>query len=266
MKKYKGIVFFDVDGTLIDCFKGITKPTEATRESIKKLKENGYLTMLATGRSKCCLDEGILSLRLDGYITSNGSYADIEEEIIFNYPIEKNKLAEIVEYLNENNMDYILEGQELNYLSSKNNKTLNELLEKANIGQDVLTDKWNINDIESNKIIIITNNDADYENLVEKYKEEFAFMKHPFGVSVEMYKSEYTKGYGVEQLADKLQIDIENTYAFGDGENDIEMFKAVKHGIAMGGYHQSLEEHAYDFTGDVENEGITQGLEKLGII
>jgi Cof subfamily protein (haloacid dehalogenase superfamily) len=262
----KGIVFFDVDGTLIDCFKGITKPTEKTRESIKKLKENGYLTMLATGRSKSCLDEGLLSLGLDGYITSNGSYADIDDKIIFSYPINKEKLVEIVEYLNENNMDYILEGQELNYLSSSNNEKLNDLLKGANIGQDVLTDKWDINDIECNKIIAIINTEDDYNKTVEKYSEEFAFMKHPYGISFEIYKSEYTKGYGVTELADILQINMENTYAFGDGENDIEMFQAVKHGIAMGGYHELLEEHAYDFTEDVENEGISKGLKKLGLI
>ena len=41
MKNLKGIVFFDVDGTLIDCGKGLYKPSNKTKEAIKKLKENG---------------------------------------------------------------------------------------------------------------------------------------------------------------------------------------------------------------------------------
>ena len=38
-KNLKGIVFFDVDGTLIDCGKGLYKPSNKTKEAIKKLKE-----------------------------------------------------------------------------------------------------------------------------------------------------------------------------------------------------------------------------------
>ena len=34
----------------------------------------------------------------------------------------------------------------------------------------------------------------------------------------------------------------------------------------MGGYHKKLEPYAYDFTEDVENEGIEKGLIKLGLI
>ena len=46
----KGVVFFDVDGTLIDWTKKIYAPTKATKAAIEKLRDNGYLTILATGR------------------------------------------------------------------------------------------------------------------------------------------------------------------------------------------------------------------------
>ena len=41
IKKYKGAVFFDVDGTLIDERIGVRVPTEATRDAIARLRENG---------------------------------------------------------------------------------------------------------------------------------------------------------------------------------------------------------------------------------
>lgn len=267
MKDCKGIVFFDVDGTLIDCFKGISAPTESTRKSIKKLKENKFLTILATGRPKSCIDENLLNLGLDGYIASNGAYADFKEDIIFDYPIDNEKLSEILDYFKENNIDYMLEGHEMNYISSYENKKLMELLEGAKLNMDYITDKWDRNKVKTSKIIIVNNeNNEIFEKVSEKYKDGFTFMKHPMGVSFEMYLSKYTKGYGVKQLVNKLGIDMDKTYAFGDGENDIEMFQVVKHGIAMGGYHEKLEAVAYDFTENVENEGITKGLEKLELI
>lgn len=38
----RGVVFFDVDGTLIDWTKKIYVPTKVTKDAIVKLRENGY--------------------------------------------------------------------------------------------------------------------------------------------------------------------------------------------------------------------------------
>ena len=78
----KGIIFFDVDGTLIDWTKGIFKPSKVTKLAIEKLRENGYLTILATGRPKNCIDEGLIDLGLNGYIASNGAYAEIDNKVL----------------------------------------------------------------------------------------------------------------------------------------------------------------------------------------
>ena len=48
-------------------------------------------------------------------------------------------------------------------------------------------------------------------------------MANQFGDTFEIYVSKYTKGYGVDHLLEKLGIDRENAYAFGDGENDMDM-------------------------------------------
>ena len=52
MKKYKGVVLFDYDYTTVDQDDGILTASAKTIESLQKLKENGYLTMLCSGRSK----------------------------------------------------------------------------------------------------------------------------------------------------------------------------------------------------------------------
>ena len=52
MKKYKGVVFFDYDGTTVDEVDEIKTATPTTVESLNKLKENGYLTMLCSGRTQ----------------------------------------------------------------------------------------------------------------------------------------------------------------------------------------------------------------------
>lgn len=263
----KGIVFFDVDGTLIDWRKGIYSPTKTTKEAINKLKENGYLTVLATGRPKSSITEEIEALGLNGYIASNGAYAEIENEVIFNECINNEKLKDLLYFLEENEIVYILEGQEKNYVLDVNNEKVKYLIDKANLGIDSFTENWTKENVKVSKIIAIGKNENSYNIVCEKYKEkEFAFMSNQFGDTFEIYIAKYTKGYGVEHLLERLDISKDHAYAFGDGENDIEMFQAIKYGIAMGGYHKDLEPHAFDFTEDVENEGIYKGLKKLELI
>ena len=63
-------------------------------------------------------------------------------------------------------------------------------------------------------------------------------------------------------LYQKLGIDYENTYAFGDGVNDIEMFQLVKHGIAMGNAVQELKNIASDITKSVDDDGVAAAFVK----
>ena len=264
----KGVVFFDVDGTLIDCTKHIFKPTKATKSAIEKLRENGYLTILSTGRPKNSIDEGLLDLGLNGYIASNGAYAEIDNKVLFNESLDNKELKVLLDFLEENNVVYMLEGQDYNYVLDINNEQILNIIKMANLNIDNFKEDWDKDTVKVSKIIAVAYDEKSVDLVCERFKEKgYSFMCNlSNGKLFEIYKSKYTKGYGVEHLLNMLDINKENAYAFGDGENDIEMFQAVKHGIAMGGYHKKLEPHAYDFTEDVENEGIEKGLKKLGLI
>ena len=266
--KNKGAVFFDVDGTLIDWTKKIYVPTKATKKAIERLKENGYLTILATGRPKNCIDEGILDLGLDGYILSNGAYAEIDNKVLFNEPLDNKELKVLLDFLEENNVVYMLEGQEYNYVLDINNNKILELIRDVNLNINRFKDEWDKDTVKVNKIIAVAYDEESFDLVVDRFRKEgYAFMSNlSNGGLFEIYKAKYTKGYGVDHLLNLLDIDKDNAYAFGDGENDIEMFQSVKYGIAMGGYHKRLEPYAYDFTEDVENEGIEKALIRLGII
>ena len=54
--------------------------------------------------------------------------------------------------------------------------------------------------------------------------------------------------------------------AFGDGLNDVEMFKTVGYGVAMGDAVPELRALAQYQTGTVEEDGIYNALQHLGII
>ena len=76
----------------------------------------------------------------------------------------------------------------------------------------------------------------------------------PFGSS---------KGDGVLKLLEHVGINPEQTCAFGDGENDIEMFQLVKYGIAVENAKVELKAEAKFITDSNANNGVANVLDKI---
>ena len=66
------------------------------------------------------------------------------------------------------------------------------------------------------------------------------------------------KGIGVNKVLEYYGIDKSQAMAFGDGNNDIEMFEQVGHPIAMGNASDDLKAVADEICGDVSEDGIYQ--------
>ena len=64
------------------------------------------------------------------------------------------------------------------------------------------------------------------------------------------------KGAGIEKMLKHYGIDKSQAMAFGDGNNDIEMLKAVGNGIAMANASDDLKAVADEICGDVSEDGI----------
>ena len=65
------IIFFDIDGTLIDMEK--KRITERTLDALRRLQQNGILLAIATGRSPLIVPK-FDGVEFDVFLTYNGSY------------------------------------------------------------------------------------------------------------------------------------------------------------------------------------------------
>ena len=70
----------------------------------------------------------------------------------------------------------------------------------------------------------------------------------------------------VEKVLEHYHIDRSEAVAFGDGNNDLEMLKAVGHGIAMGNGSDELKEIAEEVCGHVADDGIYHYCKEHGLI
>ena len=75
-----------------------------------------------------------------------------------------------------------------------------------------------------------------------------------------------SKASAMQLLSEHLNISMDNTWAFGDSSNDLPMFEAAAHGIAMGDHSSVLEPFSEMITDTVDNDGIAKALSHFGLI
>ena len=87
------IVFFDIDGTLIDM--QAKKITPKMLETLHRLQDRGIKICIATGRSPMVLPK-IDGVAFDAYLTFNGSLCYDRKGVIFSNPIP---LKDVVRFI-----------------------------------------------------------------------------------------------------------------------------------------------------------------------
>ena len=65
---------------------------------------------------------------------------------------------------------------------------------------------------------------------------------------------------------DYFDISREETMAFGDGDNDLDMLAFVNTGIAMGNGSENVKKIAEYITDPVDNDGIFNAVKRYGLI
>ncbi|MNJ41790.1 Sugar phosphatase YbiV [compost metagenome] len=74
------------------------------------------------------------------------------------------------------------------------------------------------------------------------------------------------KAIAIEKVLAHLNIPRENTFGFGDGNNDIEMLEYCNTGVAMGNAREELKAVADDITDDVDHDGLYNSFKKYHLI
>lgn len=79
---------------------------------------------------------------------------------------------------------------------------------------------------------------------------------------VTIVPAEVTKGQALEKLRAELGIAVEDTFAVGDGDNDIQMLEWAAHGVAMGQAPGSVLAVADEVTAPVAEDGLATALDR----
>lgn len=258
----KRAIFFDIDGTLIDCLHGITRMTPGVKKAIRTLKANGDYVFIATGRPYAFLSDDLLNFGFDGFVLTNGAQVKVKDQFIYKDPIEKAFVKQLVCNFEELNIQYILQSEVYSYIKDTN-KELHLLYDNYSIARKYLKSNYNGTDLHTYKIEMLSTNQQGRDYCLSLKNDHYDCIQDSEEKYFELYSKKNTKATGILKALDYLNIKIENSYAFGDGENDIEMLSTVGCGIAMGNASDEIKNYAKKVTDTVQNDGIALGIKRF---
>lgn len=258
----KKAAFFDVDGTLIDCTIGIMDISDRVKKAIKDFQKAGNVAFVSSGRPYAFLNKELLEFGFDGFVLGNGAQVLINDETKFFSGIDKELVNEVVSNCERLNIDYCLQGPKYSYLKKEFTRLVSYYREYG-ITDDFLEYNFDIDDVDVFKIEMLPVDEEGCKYCESLDQGEFNCFKNYPGEVYEMYPVKNSKGEGLLKTIELEGVELKDSYAFGDGRNDIEMIQTAAHGIAMGNAVPELKEVANEFTDAIADDGIATYLEKI---
>ena len=279
------MIVVDMDGTLLN---SKSELDQYTIDVLKRVQNDGVKLVLATGRNYTSLKgyaEQLDMKKYDGYyIGVNGqqitSVATDETNYIKVIPNDVAHRAitlaikleiEVIGVVNDSLFVYIPEElmkRKEEYVIA-NNITFKERV--AGVFGLVYQQKYeNIYYINSPEELTIDVNKVVFAEEPEKLAEvrpilekefiddfEFAYTSSRW---MEAMAKGITKGNSLIELANELNIGLDEILVFGDGENDLSMLRVVKHSIAMANAMDVVKKEVSEITESNDDAGVAKAV------
>ncbi len=277
----KKVIFLDVDGTLVDDHGDV--PASA-KQAVQAARRNGHLVFLSTGRSKAELFEDILDVGFDGIIGAAGGYIELNEEVLFHERVSEERLRHLVDFFTAHGVDFYLESNDGLYAGGNVKARIATLIEELIASQpeasaaierglrpfhDALKEEPDLVRADVNKISFL-GSDVPFATIQAEFASHFTVIPSTVAVfgdnSGELSIPGINKATAIATLLDHLQIDQADTFAYGDGHNDIEMLEYVEVGVAMGNAKPEVKRVADDVTARHDEDGIWVSFQKYGLV
>lgn len=264
------LAVFDIDRTLVSPDEGIIAPE--TVAALKQLQSRGIKTAIASGRLYSFLQAELLELGFDYYIMSNGGYvADRDGNVLSQEALDDAAVKTLVEKMIRLDLPI-----DVRYCMGKQtgnpNQSVMEWMQpiwsrKKFKGETPRAFLEEYEPREGERPVSF----GGYipEELRPEFEAEFPQFEflpvfespmcdiNPVGIS---------KATGLSRICKLMDIPLEETIAFGDDRNDLEMIEAAGIGVAVRNGIRAVQDAADYITDTCENLGVVKALKHFGLI
>jgi len=229
------LIAVDMDGTFLNNQMEYDK--ERFFKQYKKMKELGIHFVVASGNQYYQLKSFFDEIQDEiSYVSKNGAFIIDQGEEVFAVDIPKKDIKLILEELvSHNKFEIVLCGKESAYVQENVSDTFYKTMNKY---YHRLKRVSNFNEVED-QILKFALSCPDDETLplrdllYSKIGSIVTPVSSGHGSIDLIIPPPFHKASGIQLLQEKWNIKDNETMAFGDGGNDIEMLKHVEYGFAM---------------------------------
>lgn len=263
------LIFFDIDGTII------TEGTEpriipdSFPYALHALQKQGHICFINTGRAFCEIEDAIRCLQFDGYVCGCGTYIQYRGDTLYSHTIPYSLGNTILNALENNRLEWLLEGTEHVYYShlpyhtrigdfkKDHEKNFPHAFRTVSPGQ--------MHDLPFDKFCICLQEGHRFDAFYRQFQDCLTFIdrKNDF---FEIVPKGNSKASGMQFLEDYFQIPHEDTIAIGDSTNDLPMLEYAALSIAMGNGAEELFPIVDYITDSVMEDGILHAMQHLELI
>lgn len=268
------LIFLDIDGTLTE--PGKNEPPASALEAVRGAQAKGNLVYLCSGRNYEMLSP-LLKFGFDGVIASSGGYIVCGDEVIYDCPMTEEQKMKALQVLDENGIFKTVECLDGSFTDEGFKDFLKE---RAGQGKNSELLRWreqiekslNILPMEQYreqpiyKMVIMCESKDQLTAPKQELEQDFMFCiqdEDQYGiVNGEIVNRRFDKGQGVRRVCEHLNIPLEDTVAFGDSMNDLEMMETAHLSICMENGSETLKAKADEICPSVTADGLYQAFKK----
>lgn len=269
-------LFFDIDGTLIN--NQGDWPVSA-KKALDLARERGHKLFLCTGRNEVQIYPMLKTYGFDGVISAAGASVSCGGQEIYHTYMSAAALERCIDFFEGKPLTFGIQAASGNYMYYASYDFLQTQLKKYDLGEKVIRAITNGMHIETS-----VRGHKDVQKMFYfECPEDVAFVQRAIGDEFRVMESslpipgkvggtgEITmcgvmKATGMERALRYYGISRDDTVAFGDGPNDIDMLEYAAVGVAMGNAKEETKAAADVVTTDIDDDGVYRAMEKLGLI
>lgn len=272
------LVFLDVDGTIIDENQQIP---DSARIAIAGAKEAGHRLFLATGRSKIQIYPWLFECGFRGIVGDNGAYGELDGRILVDRRFSREEIDRVTDYMEAHKMPWCWQGPEALSIAPE---FLGLFTRWGGRDSEETSGDWSDlmkllephiryerpNSACKLTFVIEEESTKTIEEVAQDFSGEFdvvdgsiASAKRRTG---ELTHAGMNKGLGLVTIAKTLGETIDNTIAFGDSANDVEMLRVAGTAVAMGNATPEAKRASSFVTTSVQEDGLARGFVRLGLV
>ncbi len=261
------LVVSDVDGTLVEDGGSVASFSSEYYDVIRKLHEKGITFAVCSGRQRVSVEKlfepvkDMIYMAVDG-----GSMVFYQGKCVYSKVLPKKICHEIITDARMiPQCDIMVCGLQRAYATSADSEMYRWMVN--GYGYDIQA----VGDLTKNVPDDIVKISLYHQNMVEELTNPWFRPKWKEKVKLNLAGIQWLdcvptaagKGTAIAFIQGQLGVSVEETMAFGDNQNDIDMLKRASISFAVENAREELKEVATDICGSYREDGVLKQLKTL---